>query len=130
MAEPFCARNSSESGERLVISHIGSPLACHIAGNIMGLDGWIVFEVGDTPCCRAICHKGITQNDDWCHVFKGHLAGFISSKETVVGCNGANYRHGTFTISSVKSLKQVSLLCFGGQTCGRSTSLNVNNNQG
>ena len=97
--------------------------------NIIGLYLGIFIDFRNTPCRRAISNKSVGQQDNGSHVLQSDFSRLKCHIETIGRCRGCQHYHRTLPIATVESLQQVGLFGFRRQSRGRSTSLNIDNDQ-
>ncbi len=78
----------------------------------MHVDCWKIFSLWKFPRLGTICNITITQIHHWSHVLQCDAGCFKNRIETIARCRSCNDRHGTFTVSSIIRLHQITLFCF------------------
>ena len=122
--EAFATRYSPVA-DSFFITHIGRPSALQFFGDVWGIDGRIIGQVGELESSRTVGDESIGHQDDGRHVFQGHLAGGVCSLEAVGRTGSSNHRHRTLAITAEESLQEIGLFTLCRQTSSRTAALHI-----
>ncbi len=98
--------------------------------NHIGFDFGQGGDVGYAPGLGANGQVKFTEENDRAVVFQGNAYGLTGCEEALGWGGGCDDGNGEFTMLAVITHEQVTLLCFGGQTCAGAASLNVADHHG
>ena len=93
------------------------------------LDFRHILHAGDAEQLAAVAQVAVGEQDDGGHVLEGYLGGVEGPVEAVGRARGGDDHQGSLAVAAIEGLVEIALLGLGGQTCGGTAALHVDDDE-